>query len=1022
MSFEVTLQVPSGFEYSDFGVNIGAGSVTMGESGSLDVVRFHLDLCLEGGAVNTHVNLDGLAIRETAKVCAKESVVLTNIINGADNVNYEIESKNGDVTVTWARGYAGSVDAQGANVDITGNCSSSASGTVCGPTGTGGTVKIVAGGNVIVDAGIVCPVSYRDPAASDAFSNRAPTSKLEGGVIADMTDVTKWKVLSSWSSGGTVRWMDNGAIAMNLSAYFTSKWFFVAMNSIPLRSGLTYNFQLDWEGLGTHPSQNYPPEISSISMLVLDNFDTPNYWSVLDDTIVSGYTVSSNAFTMGSANTPKVTFTVPNTVENAKLCLQVAMAEQTGDHPNWRINLKNLRFGTESGTTVTAPTSLITTPSTTHVTIPVMADALDANPRDNCPFDQSGLKAWHDPATWGGNVPSGAEPITLPENTKVLVTSCSFGSNVYEKITVPSTSELIFSDAVINLRVKGIFVQGTLRIGTLALSDESSQLTLTFISAIKGSPTCRLFSKITITFVGAKSTANTICPTCGTKGLAGATGSVIEIHGKQFHHSWTRLAATIWPGEDRVYLQNKVNWRVGQQFVIVTSIYTDYDNDQNEIKTITGVSGDGKTVQFTPPATYYHYGGAEYQTEAVLLSRNIILQGDEASTASSFGGHMMIMGQGRFAGIQFRRMGQTNMLARYPIHYHLKGVSPGEYVKDCVIWQSFYRCVAIHQTHEVLVTRTAAFDAIAHCYYLEEGVEENNTLSFNFAGHVRAIGKVMLGGGQRGETRVENPDLTLPADDAASGFYITNAYNTFIGNSASGGWAGYSFPNLPTPLRFSRSWNVSPMERPTKVFDGNTMHSGGYHFAGDGGCLYVGGWLAYESATSDILTYDSGRFSRDTKTAQGKTGGFMVFTNTKAWMCQMGISHWGDRAEAIRYEVHDVRRSIQLFGQSWLDSALINAKSNSIVKGPSVTSGFQFYGSDHFLLNCRRTYILILVALVDTWVQTMLTNITYRNFQPYPAATDPYADNKCIITMTHSGSLHVVLQDMSWFNILPNAF
>lgn len=31
------------------------------------------------------------------------------------------------------------------------------------------------------------------------------------------------------------------------------------------------------------------------------------------------------------------------------------------------------------------------------------------------------------------------------------------------------------------------------------------------------------------------------------------------------------------------------------------------------------------------------------------------------------------MGQGRFSGVQFLRMGQLNRLARYPIHFHMIG-------------------------------------------------------------------------------------------------------------------------------------------------------------------------------------------------------------------------------------------------------------------------------------------------------------------------------------------------------------
>jgi hypothetical protein len=77
---------------------------------------------------------------------------------------------------------------------------------------------------------------------------------------------------------------------------------------------------------------------------------------------------------------------------------------------------------------------------------------------------------------------------------------------------------------------------------------------------------------------------------------------------------------------------------------------------------------------------------------------------------------------------------------------------------------------------------------------LEEGVEENNTLSYNLAIRTVIIGAPLRGFGQFGEDVPADGSAILPADRAAAGFYITNAFNSIIGNAASGGWAGFSFP------------------------------------------------------------------------------------------------------------------------------------------------------------------------------------------------------------------------------------
>lgn len=75
-----------------------------------------------------------------------------------------------------------------------------------------------------------------------------------------------------------------------------------------------------------------------------------------------------------------------------------------------------------------------------------------------------------------------------------------------------------------------------------------------------GSPTCRLFSKISIVFHGQKTTDNSYLGGFGDKGIY--VPGEIDVHGKQFHPTWSRLAATANNGDDRVHLQHNVNWEV----------------------------------------------------------------------------------------------------------------------------------------------------------------------------------------------------------------------------------------------------------------------------------------------------------------------------------------------------------------------------------------------------------------------------------------------------------------------------
>lgn len=44
----------------------------------------------------------------------------------------------------------------------------------------------------------------------------------------------------------------------------------------------------------------------------------------------------------------------------------------------------------------------------------------------------------------------------------------------------------------------------------------------------------------------------------------------------------------------------------------------------------------------------------------------------------------------------------------------------------------------------------------------------------------------------------------LPADSAAAGFYISNAWNIVRGNAASGGWAGFAYVRIATSNFFQQ--------------------------------------------------------------------------------------------------------------------------------------------------------------------------------------------------------------------------
>ena len=93
---------------------------------------------------------------------------------------------------------------------------------------------------------------------------------------------------------------------------------------------------------------------------------------------------------------------------------------------------------------------------------------------------------------------------------------------------------------------------------------------------------------------------------------------------------------------------------------------------------------------------------SEMSAEVGLLSRNVIVQGDEQTYDIQFGAHIFMHSNGdesllgRIENPEVRMAGQGFFLGRYAVHFHLVGSVRGSYVKKCAIHHSFNRAVAIH--------------------------------------------------------------------------------------------------------------------------------------------------------------------------------------------------------------------------------------------------------------------------------------------------------------------------------------
>lgn len=533
------------------------------------------------------------------------------------------------------------------------------------------------------------------------------------------------------------------------------------------------------------------------------------------------------------------------------------------------------------------------------VKIPTMGQyspVLDVTP-SNCPHQSTGMQ------TISGL--TNGQDLVIVAGTKMLLTASSLTNfiGVIRRITVSNQATLIFDDVNMDLHVNEIVVQ------------EGGSLLI-------GSETCRMNNLISITFHGSMATSSTTDQTTSsliTPASLTSKGMLIygqaNIHGKLYHPTWTRLSATASAGTTTIWLQDRVNWVVGQTIVITTSIpwdchaewqssYCKNTPHQNELHTITSVNMDAVngvySIVVDQPFVYHHYAGLEYQAEVALLSRNIVFKGEQSN--DSFGGHLKVIGQlssAKISGVQAENMGQLNIMGRYPFHFHMMFESAGakqSYFQDCSVTNSNFRCYTVHGTNSTRLSRNVAYNAKGMCYYFEDGVEERNLVEFNFASHINPIYKPADGGyGQGGEWFTQSTSLVNPADTSASGFYFLNAYNTIIGNAVSGGWSGFAFPNAVQRVGLFKgtlpaNTNLDPLNRPLLKFSGNSAHSCGFYWVGHGSCIYFGAKLDYDS-TGTLLVYNSGRNSRDTfNQSLSNPYHYNYLEQTKVFLCNKGES------------------------------------------------------------------------------------------------------------------------------------
>ena len=403
---------------------------------------------------------------------------------------------------------------------------------------------------------------------------------------------------------------------------------------------------------------------------------------------------------------------------------------------------------------------------------------------------------WSKTATWGGeSLPRIGDLVHIPKGQTLLldVSTPHLASIVVEGV-------LIFEDKT-DLVVDSDFIivnNGALQIGT---------------------PEKRHENKVTITLHGSRT--STQFPGFGNKTIMVQGGS-IDIHGKERTPTWTFLDVSADAGSSTIVLIVVVDWAEGEKIVIAP---TSFDRDEVEERTIVKVTiANGKsTIELDKPLEFGHYAGnitidsvtTQIRGEVGLLSRNIVIKGDDNSVKDQYGVHIMIRGEeglvfGRFSYIEVFHAGQAFQMGRYPIHFHMIGNVIGSSIIGCSVHHTFNRATTIHGVFYLRILKNVYYRHMGHAIFVEDSIESKNVVEDNLIIHV-----------------TKSTSL-LESDLKPAGIWITFPDNFFRRNSSIGSTHfGYWFDLVAHPTGPSNTDTICPIGTPLGAFDDNIGHSNG---------------------------------------------------------------------------------------------------------------------------------------------------------------------------------------------------
>eukprot|EP00049_Salpingoeca_infusionum_P016727 m.345219 g.345219 ORF g.345219 m.345219 type:complete len:3928 (+) comp16139_c0_seq5:247-12030(+) len=420
------------------------------------------------------------------------------------------------------------------------------------------------------------------------------------------------------------------------------------------------------------------------------------------------------------------------------------------------------------------------------------------------------LDRWSERNTWlNDEPPVEGDFVVIPPDQAILL-----DESTPQLLLLLVQGQLIFDRKDLTLDSTYIWIQG----GTMEIGTEDEPFLNKVTITLHGDR----FSSIGLPHMGAKmlvvSDAFLGRAPDASSHKTSVDKGVLDIHGRPRMRTWTKVATTIPAGATELTVSEPVDFEAGELLII-----THHDNFRlTEEVIVSGRSADNLTLYLESPVQYEHESvvytiegeTVDMRVEVGIISRNIVIQGDDNSPKQKFGVHTMaaLGGYYRVENAEFRNCGQAGVLGRYCTHFHMARRMDHSYVRSNSIHHSFQRACTVHATERALVQNNVAYKVNGHNFFIEDGNEMYNVLDSNLGVYT------------------EPNYVMLKSDSKPATFWMATPTNMWRNNVAAGcTHDGYWFEPFSHPGGPSFTETMCPIGSPMYEFFNNTAHSNGVH-------------------------------------------------------------------------------------------------------------------------------------------------------------------------------------------------